>query len=202
MDGAILAGGKSQRMGRSKPFVELGGRPLISWVLDSLRPVCREVFIVADRTEPFDRLGYRVVRDCIADCGPMGGIYTALSSTSEREVFVTACDTPFLKPEVVRYLASQVEGYEIVVPQLPEGLHPLQAVYTRSCLPRMHEFLMTGRLSLIDFIQECIVRLVSDQEIRSFDPKGMSFLNINTPKDLERAIMLLPASSLKDPHDG
>jgi molybdopterin-guanine dinucleotide biosynthesis protein A len=153
MDGAILAGGKSRRMGRPKPFVELGGRPLISWVLESLQPVCREVFIVADQVEPYIFLGCRVVQDCIPDRGPIGGVYTALSSTSERQVFVTGCDTPFVMPEVIRYLASQLEGFEAAVPMFSDGFHPLHAVYTKDSLSRLYQSLMVGDLSLIGFFK-------------------------------------------------
>ena len=187
MDGVILAGGKSSRMGRPKAFVELGDRPLISWVMESLRTVCREIFIVADRVEPFKDLGCRVLRDRIPDRGPMGGIYTALSLTNEPQIFVSACDTPFLNPQVVGHLASLVKGYEIAAPKLSDGFHPLQAVYTKDCLPRLEEFLLTGRLSLIDFIGEARVRVVSSGEIEPLDPELISFLNINTPQDLERA---------------
>ena len=190
MDGVILAGGMSRRMGRPKPFVELEGRPLISWVLESLRPVCLEVFIVANETAPFAKLGCRVVRDLIPDRGPMGGIYTAISSTRERRIFVTGCDTPFLQSSIIRFLSSQIEDYEMAVCRLADGLHPLQAVYTRECLSRMYDCLIAGRLSLIDFIRESRARVVSEQEIDRLDPRRISFLNINTPEDLELATAL------------
>lgn len=191
MDGAVLAGGEGKRMsalgGGPKPFVELGGRPLISWVLEALRPMCQEVFIVADRVEPYTALGCRVMKDLIPGKGPMGGVYTALASTGEREVFVAACDSPFLNPQVVRYLASQVEGFEVVVPRLSDGFHPLQAVYTRDCLPRLHDCLMSDRLSLTEFFHGLTVRVVPEWEIRPLDPGGLSFLNVNTPQDLALA---------------
>jgi molybdopterin-guanine dinucleotide biosynthesis protein A len=193
MDGAILAGGKSQRMGCPKPFVKLGDRPLISWVLDSLRPVCRHVFIiVADQVEPFGDLDcYKVVRDHMPNLGPMGGICTALLASHEHQVFVTACDTPFLNPRVVRYLSSKVEDYEVVVPKLPDGFHPLQAVYTQDCLHRLYDCLTTGGLTLTDFLQEAKVRVVSWPAIKRLDPQLISFFHIDTPQDLERASNLL-----------
>lgn len=196
MDGAILAGGKSSRMGRPKPFVELGGRPLISWALEALRPVCREVFIVADQTEPFGRLGCPVVQDYLPDRGPMGGIYTALSFTPERQLFVAGCDSPFINPRLVSYLASKVKDHEIVVPKLSDGFHPLLAVYTRDCLPRMYERLIAGRVGLIDFFQKARVQVVSDQEVGAVDPERISFLNINTPQDLEIAEALLDGGKI------
>lgn len=106
-------------------------------------------------------------------------------------MFVTACDTPFLNLEVVRYIASQIKGYEIAVPRLSDGFHPLQAVYTENCLPRLYEFLITGRLSLIDFLQKARARGVTEHEIAALDPQRISFLNINTPQDLELASALL-----------
>lgn len=192
-------------MGRPKPFVELGGRPLISWVLESLRAVCREVFIVADRVEPYLFLGCQVIGDCIPGRGPMGGVYTALVSSHDRQVFVTACDTPFLKPTLIQYLASQLEGFEIVVPQLTDGLHPLQAVYARDCAPRLYEYLSRGCLSLIDFLQQKRqdrVRVVSREEIAPIDPEWISFLNINTPLDLDIAKARLRQSNIPPPQKG
>ena len=207
MDGAILAGGESRRLGRAKAFVELGGRPLISWVLESLRPLFREIIIVANRIEPFSRFGCQVIQDIIPGHGPMGGIYTALSFIKERQVFVAACDTPFLSQEVVRYLVSQSpplsasgggsggEAYEIVVAQLSDGFHPLQAVYARDCLTRMYECLISSRLSLINFLREARVRVISEQEIKSLDPRQISFFNINTQHDLEQAGALLSSQA-------
>ena len=207
MDGAILAGGESRRLGRAKAFVELGGRPLISWVLESLRPLFREIIIVANRIEPFSRFGCQVIQDIIPGHGPMGGIYTALSFIKERQVFVTACDTPFLRQEVVRYLVSQSsalsasgggsggEAYEIVVARLSDGFHPLQAVYTRDCLTRMYECLISSRLSLTNFLREARVRVISEQEIKSLDPRQISFFNINTQHDLEQAGALLSSQA-------
>jgi molybdopterin-guanine dinucleotide biosynthesis protein A len=88
---------------------------------------------------------------------------------------------------VIRFLVSQVKDYEVAAPRLSDGFHPLQAVYTQSCLPRLYRCLTGGRLSLIDFLQEGQARIVTSEELKPVDPENLSFLNINTPEDLKKA---------------
>ncbi|MBH0198695.1 MAG: molybdenum cofactor guanylyltransferase [Nitrospira sp.] len=190
--GVLLAGGKSRRMGKDKRFLLVGGRPLYERSLAVLRSLFQEVRIVIAQDSPPVVSDVPVLRDLVPDCGTLGGIYTGLKEAGTAHIFVVACDMPFLNSSVIRYLVSLKSQADAVVARLSHGVQPTHAVYSRRCLPVFEEMVKTGRLK----VQDCIghpsikVRLVEYEELREIDPEGHSFLNVNTPADLETVRLL------------
>ena len=190
---AVLAGGKSRRMGRPKPFLTLGGRPLIGRVIDALREVFSEIFIVTPEDAPFLDLGLPVVADSRPGSGALGGVYTALKAAGLPRVLVVACDMPFLNPDLLAHMAFRAGGHGAAVPRAADGLHPLHAVYAK----RSHEALATaldrGAMKLMDVLPVIDSVEVGEAELRRFDPDLHSLFNVNRPQDLERARAVLSA---------
>src|SRR5207248_324852 len=91
---AIMAGGKSSRMGQDKAWIELDGEPLIKRVAAVLSEVADEVIVVANDPR-YESLGLAVVRDRYPQGGPLGGIATAVATATHETVLVAACDMPF-----------------------------------------------------------------------------------------------------------
>ena len=89
---AILAGGKSQRMGTNKAFLLLNGEPIISSTITILRKITSDLLIVTNHPNLYEEFQVTVVRDLQRGLGPMGAILTALSLTEHSHVLVTACD--------------------------------------------------------------------------------------------------------------
>ena len=207
MSAVVLAGGDSRRMGTDKAFLKMpGGEPLIEAILSKLAPLSDEIILVANRTQGYERLGVELVADIYPGTGSLGGIYTGLWAMSHSHGLVVACDMPFLKPSLLRYMLVMAPEYDVVVPRaVPWGglkapkeetakehlLHPLHAVYSKSCLEPMKDLLESGDLRIISFYPQVRVRYVEEGEIDIFDPKHLSFFNINTPADLRRAQRLL-----------
>ena len=133
--GAVLAGGKSVRFGKNKALQELRGKRFIERAVESLRPFCDPVMVIANDLELYLDLGVTLVRDIIPRQGPLGGIYTALLFSSEDWVLVKATDMPFLVPELAAMLIGAKEGFDAVVPMLGDYYEPLLALYNRRCLP-------------------------------------------------------------------
>jgi molybdopterin-guanine dinucleotide biosynthesis protein A len=123
----------------------------------------------------------------IPGLGPLGGIYTGLLFAQGRSAFVTACDMPFLQPAVVRQMVQLAAGYDVVVPQKKEALEPLHAIYSPRCLPHIKNMLERGKLQVISFFPAVKVYRLSQQEMRQLDPQELSFYNINTPNDMNKA---------------
>jgi molybdopterin-guanine dinucleotide biosynthesis protein A len=134
-----------------------------------------------------------VLRDLVPDCGTLGGIYTGLKKAGTEYIFTVACDMPFLNPAVVRYLVSLKGSADIVIVRARHGLQPTHAVYGRRCLPVFEEMIKAGKLKVQDIVAHpsLAVRLVEYDELRELDPEGRSFLNVNTPADLEAVQLLL-----------
>jgi len=187
VSGVILAGGQSSRMKVNKAFIRFQGRPLIEAVMESLSPLCGELIIVTNTPELYRHLPARLVSDVYPGTGALGGLYSGLRAACHDYTLAVACDMPFLNTQLLRYLIYQAPGYDIVIPRPGNYLEPLHALYHRHCLGPMERVLQAGGLRIVDFFPEVRVRYVEEDEINLLDPEHLSFLNINTPADLERA---------------
>lgn len=191
ISGVVLAGGKGHRLGGEKAWIELGGKPLLKWTADRLARAFLDVIVVADAVERFQGLPYQCVADRQLGLGPIGGIDTALRTTSAEAIFAVACDMPFLQHEVIRWMVDLAEGYDLVIPDLSDGLHPLHALYTRRCLSAIEAQIRKRDLALHALPRMVKTHFVSEETLRRLDPSLLSVMNINTPEDLKRARRIL-----------
>jgi len=103
--GAILAGGRSHRMGRRKADIPLGdGRPIIAHVIAQMKSVCPDMVIVGG--PPVSIEGVRHLPDTVSGLGPLGGLHTLLGSGLADAYLVAACDQPFLEPSIFHLLLA------------------------------------------------------------------------------------------------
>lgn len=178
-------------MGREKHAEVVAGRSLIERVIDTLSPLSTEILIVISQRQSRSAFAsYRPARtvvDLHAGRGPLGGIYSGLARSSSLINLAVACDMPFLNGGLLGYMISLAPGFDIVIPRIGDYWEPLHAVYTKDCLPAMEGLIEEGRLKITDLADRLRVRYVEKDEIESLDPGHLSFLNINTAKDLERA---------------
>jgi molybdopterin-guanine dinucleotide biosynthesis protein A len=149
------------------------------------------VLVITNEPELYLHLDVTIVRDVIPRQGPLGGIYTGLLFAQGKSVFVTACDMPFVQTAVVSRMVQLATDYDVVVPEKIEGLEPLHAIYSSRCLPHIEKMLADGTLQVINFFPAVKVYRLSSEEIGQLDPLGLSFFNINTPDDMDRAKELL-----------
>ena len=184
--GIILAGGKNLRMGQNKAFLEVQGQRIIDRTKSIFLELFDEILLVTNSPSDYLDLNLRTVTDLYQEKGSLGGIFTGLFHASFSHAFVVACDMPFIKPALISHLAGLSRGYDIVIPRTDDGLQPLHAVYSRKCLPFMEDLLRSGNLKILDFFHRVKKREVPTEEILPFDPRLLSFLNLNTPEDLSR----------------
>jgi molybdenum cofactor guanylyltransferase len=184
----VLAGGKSSRMGRPKSLLLFDGEPLIAHIVRALKRMFAETVIVAAPEQELPDLPAILVRDEVAYQGPVGGIYYGLKAASGNFCFVTSCDVPFVNSALISHLTSQISNHDVVVPHWENRFQPLHAAYRTSVAPLLKEQLDRGELRpvyLFDKVRTC---KIGEEEIRRFDPEGLSFLNMNTPADYEEAL--------------
>ena len=184
----VLAGGKSSRMGRPKSLLLFDGKPLIVHLARALERMFAETVIVAAPEQELPPLPAILVRDEVPYQGPVGGIYYGLRAASGKFCFVTSCDVAFLNPSLISHLLSQISDYDVVVPHWQERFQPLHAVYRTSVLPLLKEQLDRGELRPIFLFDKVRTRKIDENEIKIFDPDGLSFFNMNTLDDYERAL--------------
>ena len=184
---AIMAGGKSKRMGQDKAWIELDGEPIIRRVANVLALVADEVIVVANDPR-YAALGLRVVPDRFPDGGALGGIATGVSAATHDRVLVAACDMPFLSAEVWRVLLDHRYEADVVIPRIGGEYETLHALYTKACLAPMERALGAGKMRVISFFDEVRVQAIDERELRVADPTLRSFTNVNTPEELASAL--------------
>jgi len=169
--------------GLHKAFLPWRGTTLLEHVMETLRPLVNELIVSVDEAHRFRHLDARIVEDLVPGAHALGGLYSGLKAAAHPRCFVCACDMPFLHPALIRFLDEQAAGFDAVVPQTPQGLQPLHAVYAKSALPAVAERLRGSSRDLLGLLAHLRVRIVTIDEMRPFDPTGRSFLNVNTPAD-------------------
>lgn len=189
-----MAGGKSRRMGQDKRFLELEGQTLLERTLSVLESLFSDILVVV--AEPVPRLAslrHRLVTDLIPDCATLGGLYTGLSLAGHPRIFACACDMPLLDRAVIERMARLGQSADVVMAKLASGLQPLHAIYSKACLLHLEQMAMAKNLKVQELSKEpdLSVRLLAENELQDLDPKFLSFLNLNTPADLEFVRKLL-----------
>ena len=187
----VLAGGKGLRLGRDKALETIGNRSLLEWVVFRVGFFNSDIIIVTATKQSFPQVTsypkLRIVTDTYPGKGSLGAIYTGLTTSDSLYNLVVACDMPFLNQALLRYMIQLSANFDVVVPRLGKMVEPLHAIYSRDCLAPIKCLLKQGNLSVTELFSLVRVRYVEAEEINSFDPKHLSFFNINTQADLERA---------------
>ena len=188
---AILAGGLSRRMGREKAFLELGASALIERVIAAAAPLTSDWMVIAPDTDTFTRLNLPIHPDLRPHLGPLGGLHTALKRAAHPLVLLLACDMPFLTTDFLRFMVDHLGSHQALVPRNANGLQPLCALYTRSCLPAVEAAIQRRELHMPSFHPDVDLRILEPGEWRPFDFHQLLFTNINTPAQYRRARRLV-----------
>ena len=188
----ILAGGKSLRFGRNKALEPFLGKSLLERVVDRLRPLAAQLLVVTSGEQVLPSLEKtEALTDALPGKGPLSGIYTGLLAARCSHSIVVACDMPFINIKLFRFMAELAPEFDAVIPRLSQAkVEPLHAVYAKSCLDKIKLQLEENRLGIHTLINTLHVRYVEREECLKLDPGLMSFLNINSQVDLDRAILL------------
>ncbi len=193
--GVVLAGGRSRRLGRDKAVELVGGEPLISRVVARMSEVADEIVVVVNEIERASRLPLPqdavVVVDAYADKGSLGGIFSGLRAGREDWAIVVACDMPFVNVALLRHMLDQTDECDAVVPILDGRPEPIHAAYSKTCLPAIEKKIQADDLKIAGFFDDVRVKFVDQIEVEKFDPDPLSFFNITTEQDLQKAAELV-----------
>jgi molybdopterin-guanine dinucleotide biosynthesis protein len=183
---ALLAGGRSVRMGEDKIFAPFNGVTLIEWMRDRYAPLFPHVFVVTREPSRFHELGLPVVNDALSDTGSAVGLYTAVLAAPTERVICLACDMPFVSPRFLRRLAERSEGFDVFVPRHGEFMQPLCAVYSKRTLDAYRAFIASGGRRIFDIYPDLNTGYLEMDGGEYGDPDQL-FMNVNTPAELEAA---------------
>ena len=188
--GVILAGGESSRFDYvNKAFFEIGGESVVERVYKVMCAVFDDIIVVTN--DPIDYLQWdvRITTDIFPCRSSMTGVHAGLFLAETPYIFVCGCDTPFLKKELIETVLSGLEkAVDIVVPRKANGwFEPLCAVYAKSCLQSLERSLKEKMFDIKRIYREMRIKPLDEAVLRRVDPELLSFFNVNTPADLDRA---------------
>ena len=175
-------------MGREKLSLEVGGLHLIEHVKNALTASCQQVLVVGGSGN--DLQGTRHVADeRPGGQGPLAGIEAGLAAARYPRVFVAAGDMPFLSQGLVGYLLERLGQGNVVavIPRYDGVSHPLCGAYSRVVAPRVRAALDGGARAVHEFLEGIDGVEYVAEELRRFGDPDLLLMNVNSPRDLERA---------------
>ena len=188
LNGLVLSGGKSQRLGRDKTILNYHGVPQREYAVSRLQEVCEKVFVSVREDhseESHETLNF--LNDNFLGLGPLGGILSAFRSNPESAWFALASDLPFAGSEAIAYLVEHRNPSKLATAFLNPATgfpDPLMTIWE----PRAYHVL----LSFLAQGYSCPRKVLINSEIELVDlPEPKWLMNVNTPQDLEKVRSLL-----------
>ncbi len=187
--GVILAGGLNSRFfGTNKALIRVEGQYILDRIYHVFREVFDEIILITNDPLPYLDWDFTIMSDIFSVRSSLTGIHAGLFCATHPYAFFTACDTPFLKKELVETLVNRIEErFDVIVPETSAGLEPLCAIYSQRCIQPIETRLERQQFKIRQFFKKTRVRKVREDLLREADPNLVSFFNINTPDELEKA---------------
>ncbi|MDC6484535.1 molybdenum cofactor guanylyltransferase [Methylophilaceae bacterium] len=179
IEGVILAGGQSKRMGTNKSLIELHNKPLIEHVYDRLIEQVSDVSINTNQPIKIFPKNIQFQDRILNNPGPLAGIQAGLFYAKQNWVQFCPNDCPFLPINLVEKLSFCIKdkGPTIILPSLFDRLEPVFMLCHRSLLKNLDKFISSGERKMELWIKENNYKAVNFS-----DPKA--FVNINTHSEL------------------
>jgi molybdenum cofactor guanylyltransferase len=179
LNGLVLSGGKSSRMGKDKGLIDFHGKPQREYLFDLLSSCANEVYtsLNASQTIPAH---LNPLTDEFDFQSPINGILSALKKDSQKAWLVVAVDMPNVNEKVLHYLISQRDKTKTATcfynkeTALPE---PLLTIWEPAAFPLLLDFVKSGKISPRDFLNTHQVKLINP-------PDQNVLVNINSPDQL------------------
>jgi molybdopterin-guanine dinucleotide biosynthesis protein A len=191
IDGFILAGGESRRMGTDKSRLTIAGQSFVQRIAEELCEFTASVTVIGNNSASLPNelpVNLSLVADVFPGWGALGGVHAALSACSAEWALVVACDFPFVTRKLFKRLASLREDFEAVAPVQSDLIpQPLCALYrVIPCLAHAEQMIKSGERKPIALLQSVNTRWVNFNEISDLEDAARFFENINTPDDYAR----------------
>jgi len=196
---AILAGGKSSRMGFDKQMLMEDGKRLLEKVIETLREEFTDIIVITAKPELYEGMGVRVYQDTYQDKGPLAGVHAALTHANSRYVYLLACDMPVVNLSFIRHMKERIleTRAHICACKLNDRMETFNTFYSRDLLPDVTHRLETGNSSLFRFIYGNQTCVVEQEDAARFDKDLNMFTNINTRSEYEKYL----GTSVDSPED-
>jgi len=167
----------------------LNGKSLVGYAIDVLKEVCHPVLISAN-TIDYKSFGYPVIRDKVSGIGPLGGIYSSLLKSSNELNFILSCDMPLISTDLVRYIISERDEHQVVIPMFNGFPEPLCAFYKKEITDILLVSIQAGVYKIQDVVKGLDTKYLKIDSALEFCHEDL-FANVNEPHELSRIEKLI-----------
>jgi len=183
--GIILAGGMARRMGgKDKGLIEVAGKPLVEYAIETLRPQVSSLVINTNRNlECYSSYGLPIVVDSISGYhGPLIGMASCMCVVDSDLMVTVPCDSPNLPSDLVMRMYNSLVEKQAEISVAHDGcyIQPVFALMHTNLLDSLLEYINRGGRKISNWYDEHTVATVD------FSDKPETFLNINTPDDIDQ----------------
>ncbi len=172
MDGVLLTGGASSRMGMPKAAIDFDGVSLGRRAADALRALCDRVVAVGP--------SFDTGLECVDDPSH-GPLVAFVRGARTAPTFLVACDVPFVGTELLTMLADELGPHGAVVPVVDGRDQPSVSLFSSRAVEVARRAVADGERSLRAWIAQL--------DVRRIDLEGL--IDVDTPDDLAHARALL-----------
>lgn len=181
LDGLVLAGGKSKRMGVDKGLLEYHGMAQRDYLFDLFKQVLdKEAQVYLSVREEQDITDVAVITDKFIGLGPFGAICSAFMHDPNKAYLVVATDLPFVNSDVLQLLLRQRNPKKIATAikgKDKQFMEPLITIWEPKAYPVLLSYLAQG----VSCPRKVLIN--SDVEIVEIDDNLIQ--NINTPQEFK-----------------
>ncbi|MBT3301766.1 MAG: molybdenum cofactor guanylyltransferase [Bacteroidetes bacterium] len=184
VNGIILCGGKSSRMGKDKGLLKFDGKSLMENAISILKPYADQIIICSNNTN-YKQFNYPVIPDIIKDIGPAAGILTGLNYSNTDYNIVISCDTPFVDAALIDHLLlSHKSNFDATIPVHGQHVEPLVGIYSKNFIKTLNKYIKQNILKMNRILKDSINIQFVDMKDELLRNKNL-FFNINTPSDFD-----------------
>jgi molybdopterin-guanine dinucleotide biosynthesis protein A len=177
VEGVVLTGGASQRMGEDKAGLLVEGVPVAVRTAHLLGLHCDKVTVLGREPIP----GYAFLADKADYEGPLSAL-SRFVPTSDS-VFVASCDLPRFDARVVEVTLSLIQGYDACLPVVGTQVQPLCGLYRATAWPTMSLLLSEGKKSMMALIERLRYRTITQEGLAASGIDVRSVIGANTPEE-------------------
>lgn len=187
---AILAGGKASRFnGNNKALIKVGRDTNLDKFIELADSLFSEIILVSNNPELYQEYqNIRIVSDIFTDIGPLAGIHSAIYHSENPNIFLFACDMPFINKDIViaEINAFKDHNCDIIVPRIIDFFEPLHSIYRKELLDKLEDHIKTTTNRSIRSFFSKVNAYYWDLEDNEENRKAFS--NINTHHDYKKAL--------------
>lgn len=178
---AILAGGRNSRMnGQSKADLIIRGKAVIEKIYNEM-DCFDEIIISYNGNDKYGNMGI-VIMDAYQNCGPIGGLYSALKNCRSDKLFIIACDMPLVRNKSIHIFCNlyNVKYDGAVLVDQNGQLQPLFGIYKKKLYQYFEDRIKEKDYSVRKAVEKLKFQYINSETISA---DNNEFFNMNTPED-------------------